>query len=191
MSYESLIAKAILAGPGDEQDEQSRRVACKMYASRKMFCDCGAILDQKTIVLVADGPGLAADTLAARCPACVEAAGPRLDELSDNRESPLYLQSWHYCERLGSVRALVGLNPAAAAKEINRRRRAAGSGGWWMFVAIIGGELVRAKGSGAWVQRMEIGEEGSPPRVVTGSPEAMKVKQFTDWIVQTLEGGEA
>lgn len=191
MSYESLIAKAILAGPGDAQDEQSRRVACKMYASRKMFCDCGAILDQKTIVLVADGPGLSADTLAARCPACVDAAGVALDELSDSRESPLYLQSWHHCERLGSTRAVVVLNPAAAAKEINRRRRAAGSGGWWLFVAIIGGELVRAKGSGAWVQRLEIGQEGSPPRLVTGSPEGLKVKQFTDWIVKTLEGGAA
>jgi len=52
-NYEAMIGKALL-GDDKEKTRQMIRVDCKMYASTKMFCECGQVHDQKKIQILRD-----------------------------------------------------------------------------------------------------------------------------------------
>ena len=72
-SYESLIAKAILGDDNDKADAM-RQTTCKLSASTKMFCECGHILDQKTIHVLEQITIETNEekTLASCCPDCAK-----------------------------------------------------------------------------------------------------------------------
>lgn len=80
-SYESMIGTAIL-GDHTEKERQMRRVDCKMYASQKMFCECGTIHDQKKIQILKDDSGT---VKAVCCPACREKAMRMIDSIEKCR----------------------------------------------------------------------------------------------------------
>ena len=68
MEYEQIIGQALLTG---DHDKAIRQMTCKLAASHRMFCGCGAVHDQKKIHVVeiihADKRE---ETIAALCPAC-------------------------------------------------------------------------------------------------------------------------
>jgi len=50
-SYEEMIGAALL-GDDAEKEKQLRRVDCKLWASNKIFCECGAVHDQRKIQIL-------------------------------------------------------------------------------------------------------------------------------------------
>ena len=68
MEYEEIIGQALITG---DHDTGIRRATCKLAASHRMFCGCGAVHDQKKVHVVeivhADGKE---ETIATLCPAC-------------------------------------------------------------------------------------------------------------------------
>jgi hypothetical protein len=68
MDYEEIIGTALFTG---DHETGMRRTTCKLAASHRMFCGCGAVHDQKKIHVVeivhADGKE---QTIAALCPDC-------------------------------------------------------------------------------------------------------------------------
>jgi hypothetical protein len=68
MDYEQIIGTALLTG---DHDKAMRRTTCKLAASHRMFCGCGAVHDEQKIHVVdivhADGKE---QTIAAMCPSC-------------------------------------------------------------------------------------------------------------------------
>lgn len=78
-TYEGMIGRAIL-GDDTEKTRQMIRVDCKLYASQKMFCDCGTIFDQKKIQILRDQD----ETVkAVCCMACRQKAQEKLSSVSD------------------------------------------------------------------------------------------------------------
>lgn len=63
-TYEELIGTAML-NP-DQKSDSLRRIECKLQASARITCDCGNILDQKTVTLIR----VDRKTAGAMCPAC-------------------------------------------------------------------------------------------------------------------------
>lgn len=55
-SFEGMIGRALL-GDNEEKELQLIRIDCKSYAMQKMFCDCGAILDQRRTNILRDATG--------------------------------------------------------------------------------------------------------------------------------------
>lgn len=55
-SYGSMIGRALL-GDDAEKQKQMVRVDCKMFASNRMFCECGVCFDQKKIQILRDATG--------------------------------------------------------------------------------------------------------------------------------------
>lgn len=82
-SYESLIAKAILGDDKDKADAM-RQTTCKLAASQTMFCQCGHILDQKTVHVleVIDVATNEEKTLAACCPDCAKYHATKLETIA-------------------------------------------------------------------------------------------------------------
>jgi hypothetical protein len=68
MDYEEIIGTALLTG---DHETGIRRTTCKLAASHRMFCGCGAVHDQRKIHVVEivhnDGKE---QTIAALCPDC-------------------------------------------------------------------------------------------------------------------------
>lgn len=61
-SYESLIGEAMFG----DRERGMDRVTCKMVASTQMFCPCGDVLDQESVVVLeVDGK-----TVKGYCPDC-------------------------------------------------------------------------------------------------------------------------
>jgi hypothetical protein len=52
-SFEGMVGRAIF-GDDKEKNLQMIRIDCKLYASQKIFCECGGILDQKKIQILRD-----------------------------------------------------------------------------------------------------------------------------------------
>jgi hypothetical protein len=96
-SYETLIAKAIL---GDDKDKETsaRQITCKAAASHMMVCQCGHILDQKTVHVleVIDVATNEEKTLAACCPDCAKSHAVKLETIARvQRETNRYRwQTW-------------------------------------------------------------------------------------------------
>ena len=97
-SYESLIGAALL-GDDAAKAKSMRRVTCKAAASQKMFCDCGSILDQKTVhVLEMKRKGTEHEnTLCACCKACAEKQGAKLQQIVrlHGAEFEVYWATWN------------------------------------------------------------------------------------------------
>jgi len=55
MDFEEIIGRAMLGM--DDADTAERRYTCKLVASRQMFCPCGTVLDQSSVVVL-EGPGV-------------------------------------------------------------------------------------------------------------------------------------
>ena len=49
MEYEEIIGQALLTG---DHDKAMRQMTCKLAASHRMFCGCGAVHGQKKIHVV-------------------------------------------------------------------------------------------------------------------------------------------
>lgn len=80
--YEKLVGAAILADNQPAKDRAMARITCKMFASTKMFCGCGAIHDQKKIhVIEIVAPNGKETTIGALCPKCFEAQRPVIVEV--------------------------------------------------------------------------------------------------------------
>ncbi len=68
MDYEEIIGQALLTG---DHEAGIRRATCKLAASHRMFCGCGAIHDQKKIhVIEIIHADKSEETIAALCPEC-------------------------------------------------------------------------------------------------------------------------
>lgn len=82
-SYESLIAKAILGDDKDKADSM-RKTTCKLAASTAMVCQCGHILEQKTVHVleVIDVATNEEKTLAACCPDCAKSHAVKLETIA-------------------------------------------------------------------------------------------------------------
>jgi len=96
-TYEALIGAAIL-GDNEAKSTAMRRVTCKAAASQRMFCDCGDILDQKTVHVLemtrkADGKE---STLTACCKSCAEKQGEKLQQIVrlHGSEHEVYWTTW-------------------------------------------------------------------------------------------------
>jgi hypothetical protein len=80
--YENLVGAAILATDTKTKDRAVARITCKMFASSKMFCGCGAIHDQKKIhVVEIVAPNGHETTIGALCPKCFDAQRPIIVEV--------------------------------------------------------------------------------------------------------------
>lgn len=81
MDYEEIIGQALITG---DHETGIRRSTCKLAASHRMFCGCGAIHDQRKVHVVeivhADKQE---ETIAALCPACYEKNAQRFQEIVD------------------------------------------------------------------------------------------------------------
>ena len=82
-SYESMIAKAVLGNETDKADAM-RQTTCKLAASQVMVCECGHILDQKTVHVleVIDVAKNEEKTLAACCPDCAKYHAVKLETIA-------------------------------------------------------------------------------------------------------------
>lgn len=70
MEYEEIIGQALLTG---DHEKALRQMTCKLAASHRMFCGCGAVLDQKKVhVVEIIHPDKREETIAALCPECYE-----------------------------------------------------------------------------------------------------------------------
>lgn len=78
-SFEGMIGRAII-GDDQEKELQLIRIDCKSYAMQKMFCDCGAILDQRRTNILRDETG---KDKAVCCDNCRAAAEKKLLGVSD------------------------------------------------------------------------------------------------------------
>jgi hypothetical protein len=68
MDYEEIIGQALLTG---DHETGIRRATCKLAASHRMFCGCGAVHDQKKIhVIEIVHADKREETIAALCPTC-------------------------------------------------------------------------------------------------------------------------
>ena len=65
-SYEQMIGRAIMGDDADK-DTQMRRVDCKMYASQKIFCECGDVHDQKKIQILRNHEGAIQGVVCRKC----------------------------------------------------------------------------------------------------------------------------
>jgi hypothetical protein len=96
-SYESLIAKAII-GNDKDKTEAMRQTTCKAAASHMMVCECGHILDQRTVHVleVVDVATGEEKTLAACCPDCAKSHAVKLETVARvQRETNRYRwQTW-------------------------------------------------------------------------------------------------
>ena len=96
-SYESLIGQALL-GDDDAKATAMRRVTCKAAASTRMFCECGSILDQKTVHVLemTNKTSHEESTLAACCKDCAEKQGPKLQQIArlHGAEFEVYWTTW-------------------------------------------------------------------------------------------------
>lgn len=98
MDYEEIIGTALLTG---DHATGMRRTTCKLAASTAMFCQCGAVHDQKKIhvveVVYADN---SEKTVAALCPACFKEQEPTLQntvnkvakDYRDNDQAPPHIR---------------------------------------------------------------------------------------------------
>lgn len=97
-SYESLIGAALL-GDEDAKNKAMRRVTCKLAASQKMFCDCGSILDQKTVHVLemTHKETNKESTLTACCKTCAEKQGAKLQTIVrlHGSEYEVYWTTWN------------------------------------------------------------------------------------------------
>jgi hypothetical protein len=81
-TYEKLIGAAIL-GDDKEKTDSMRQITCKLAASQRMVCDCGDILDQKTVhvlEMVHRETGKES-TLTACCQSCAIKQGAKLQQI--------------------------------------------------------------------------------------------------------------
>jgi len=95
--YEKLIASALL-GDDAEKAKVLRRITCKSAASTRMFCDCGEILDQKTVyVLEMNHKATGKEsTLTACCKACAIKQGKKIQQIVrlHGAEYEVYWTTW-------------------------------------------------------------------------------------------------
>jgi hypothetical protein len=73
-SFEGMVGHALL-GDDAEKEKQLRRIDCKLYASQKMFCECGNVHDQRKISILKDGTG---KIVGVCCPKCRQLAESKL-----------------------------------------------------------------------------------------------------------------
>lgn len=68
MEYEQIIGQALLTG---DHEKAMRQMTCKLAASHRMFCGCGAVHDQKKVhVVEIIHPDKREETIAALCQEC-------------------------------------------------------------------------------------------------------------------------
>jgi hypothetical protein len=81
-TYEELVGAALL-GDDKAKTDSMRKVTCKLAASTRMFCDCGEVLDQRTVhvlEMVHRETGKES-TLTACCKVCAEKQGAKLQQI--------------------------------------------------------------------------------------------------------------
>ena len=80
MEFEQIIGTALVTG---DHETGMRRTTCKLAASHRMFCGCGAVLDQKKVhaveIVHADGKE---QTVAALCPDCFRKNLPAIENVA-------------------------------------------------------------------------------------------------------------
>ena len=76
---EEIIAEALMTG---DHDKGMRRITCNAVARTRMFCECGACLDQHTVSVIENAKGV---TIGACCPKCIDKYRDRLAALPDWR----------------------------------------------------------------------------------------------------------
>jgi hypothetical protein len=92
-TFEGMIGRALL-GDNAEKELQLIRIDCKHYAMQKIFCECGAILDQRRTNILRDRNG---KDRAVCCDACRDKAIEALQNVADttDREKQI-LKGWTF-----------------------------------------------------------------------------------------------
>lgn len=91
MTIEQTIGQCILGQI--TQDVAFARVTCNAVASQQIFCHCGKVLDQKTIVVVTvETPKR--KVVQGFCPTCWEAKKQDILHAAKVTETPLLIETW-------------------------------------------------------------------------------------------------
>lgn len=88
MDYEEIIGRAMLGM--DDASTAERRYTCKAVASRQMFCPCGKVLDQSSIIVL-EGPGI----MRGYCSDHAEQLPSLAAEAAKNAGQALTLSTWN------------------------------------------------------------------------------------------------
>lgn len=92
---EQIIADAIISG---DTETGLRQITCNAAASTKIFCECGSILDQRTVFVLEEIQDGKEKTIAACCESCASSHMVKLAALAKlgAKDGILYRwQTWH------------------------------------------------------------------------------------------------